>query len=77
MVNKRSQSGSAEAGGEKKSQEMKLLAVREVARLLGVHVNTVRMWADYGILDSYRIGQRRDRRIPMEAVRRLLEIGRR
>ena len=77
MVNKRSQSGSAEASGEKKNQEMKLLAVREVARLLGVHVNTVRMWADYGILDSYRIGQRRDRRIPMEAVRCLLEIGRR
>lgn len=68
----------AQAGDQQHSgQQGQLLAVREVARLLGIHVNTVRMWADCGILDSYRIGPRKDRRIPMEAVARLLELARR
>lgn len=39
-----------------------LLAVGEVAHLLGVHINTVRNWGDRGILPMYRVGPRRDRR---------------
>ncbi len=53
--------------------ENAMLHVREVAELLGVHPNTVRMWSDRGVLTSYRIGPRRDRRIPMAAVRLLLK----
>ncbi len=34
----------------------------EVARLLGIHVGTVRKWANSGLLRSFRIGRRRDRR---------------
>ena len=49
-----------------------LLQVKEVAELLGIHPNTVRMWADSGVLKSYRIGPRRDRRIPLAAIRFLL-----
>ncbi len=41
---------------------MQLLAVREVARLLYVHPNTVRNWSDRGLLKTYRIGSRQDRR---------------
>lgn len=39
-----------------------LLTARQVARLLNVHVNTVRRWSDRGILKAYRIGPRGDRR---------------
>ena len=58
------QSGDGQAGT--------LLQVKEVADLLGIHPNTVRIWADSGILRSYRIGPRRDRRIPMAGIRLLL-----
>jgi len=39
-----------------------LLTVRDVARLLRVHNNTVRRWSDRGLLQSYRIGPRNERR---------------
>jgi excisionase family DNA binding protein len=39
-----------------------LLTARQVARLLNVHINTVRRWNDRGILKAYRIGPRGDRR---------------
>lgn len=55
----------------------RMLAVRHVAKLLGIHETTVRMWADSGVLESYRIGPRQDRRIPAEAVNRVLEAARR
>ena len=76
---RRSASASIAVGIEDQTREKqgRLLAVREVARVLGIHVNTVRMWADCGILDSYRLGSRGDRRIPVEAVMRLLEVAQR
>ncbi|MCD6452899.1 MAG: helix-turn-helix domain-containing protein [Dehalococcoidales bacterium] len=49
-----------------------MLQVKEVAMLLGIHPNTVRIWADSGLLRSYRIGPRKDRRIPLSAVRVML-----
>ena len=52
-----------------------MLAVRHVAQLLGIHESTVRMWADSGILESYRIGPRQDRRIPLDAVMHALEAA--
>jgi excisionase family DNA binding protein len=39
-----------------------MLTVREVANLLHVHVNTVRRWSNRGILKSYQINVRGDRR---------------
>ena len=45
-----------------------LLTARQVARLLNVHVNTVRRWNDRGILKAYRIGPRGDRRFSREDV---------
>ena len=39
-----------------------MLTASDVARLLNVHVNTVRRWSNQGILKAYRIGSRGDRR---------------
>jgi excisionase family DNA binding protein len=45
-----------------------MLTVREVARLLKVHVSTVRQWSNRGMLKGYRIGSRGDRRFRREDV---------
>ena len=45
-----------------------LLTVSEVARLLHVHPNSVRYWADAGLLSVYRIGRRGDRRFKRDDV---------
>ena len=50
-----------------------MLQVKEVAELLGIHPNTVRIWTDSGVLRAYRIGPRKDRRIPLEAVKFMLD----
>lgn len=39
-----------------------MLSTTDVAQLLGVHPNTVRRWDARGILKSYRISSRGDRR---------------
>jgi len=46
--------------GEELPQE--LLTVREMAKRLHVHPNTLRQWSDSGLIRSYRIGVRGDRR---------------
>ena len=45
-----------------------MLTVREVARLLHIHVNTVRRWSDQGIIRAYRITRRGDRRFRREDI---------
>ncbi|MFC1865434.1 helix-turn-helix domain-containing protein [Chloroflexota bacterium] len=45
-----------------------MLTTSEVARILSVHINTVRRWSNQGILKSYRIGSRGDRRFRMEDI---------
>jgi excisionase family DNA binding protein len=45
-----------------------MLSIREVARLLHIHVNTARRWSDQGILKSYRITRRGDRRFRQEDI---------
>lgn len=49
-----------------------MLTVREVARLLHVHSNTVRRWSDRGLLRAYRITHRGDRRFKIEDIGRFL-----
>lgn len=39
-----------------------MLTVREVARLLHIHPNTLRRWSDRGRIRAYRITPRGDRR---------------
>ena len=50
------------------SETRPMLTVRDVARLLNVHCNTVRRWSDRGILRAYRITRRGDRRFRREDI---------
>ena len=45
-----------------------MLTVSEVAKVLHVHPNTVRNWSDNGLLKSYRLGYRHDRRFRYEDI---------
>jgi excisionase family DNA binding protein len=45
-----------------------MMTTREVARFLKVHINTVRRWANSGILKTYRVGPRGDRRFKKEDI---------
>jgi excisionase family DNA binding protein len=45
-----------------------ILTTGDVAGLLGIHQNTVRRWSDLGILRSFRISQRGDRRYKYEDI---------
>jgi len=49
-----------------------LLTVGEVAGILQIHCNTVRRWSNLGILPSFRIGPRGDRRFRKEDVANFL-----
>jgi excisionase family DNA binding protein len=51
-----------------RNQSNGMLTTRQLARLLNVHINTVRRWDDRGILKAYRIGPRGDRRFSKEDV---------
>jgi excisionase family DNA binding protein len=45
-----------------------MLTARQLARLLNVHINTVRRWDEKGVLKAYRVGLRRDRRFSREDI---------
>ena len=49
-----------------------MLTVREVARLLHIHSNTLRRWSDRGIIRAYRITRRGDRRFRREDIAHFL-----
>jgi len=50
-----------------------MLNVREVSALLGVHPNTIRRLSNLGIITTYRIGIRRDRRFRKEDIEEYLK----
>jgi len=49
-----------------------MLTVNEVAHLLHVHPNTIRLWSKTGTIKSYRIGKRRDYRFNLDDVKAFL-----
>ena len=51
----------------------RMLTVRQVARLLNVHSNTLRRWSDEGLIRAHRINRRGDRRFERSEIRRFLE----
>lgn len=50
-----------------------MLTISDVARLLHVHQNSVRRWANAGLLRCYRVGIRGDRRFKADEVNQFLE----
>jgi excisionase family DNA binding protein len=49
-----------------------MLTVSDVARLLNIHINTVRRWSNQGVLKAYRVGSRGDRRFRRDDIVRFL-----
>jgi excisionase family DNA binding protein len=45
-----------------------MLTASDVAHLLNVHINTVRRWSNRGVIKTYRISSRGDRRFRPEDV---------
>ena len=54
----------------------RMLTVSEVAYLLHVHPNTIRSWSDKGLLTTYRLGHRHDRRFSLEDIDGFLKTSR-
>ena len=52
-----------------------MLTTSDVARILNVHINTVRRRSNQGILESYRIGSRGDRRFRKEDIDNFFSKG--
>ena len=53
--------------------ENKMLTSTEAAMRLNVHINTLRRWTNIGVLKSYRIGIRGDRRIKTDDIESFVE----
>lgn len=51
-----------------------LLNVREAAKRLGVHENTIRNWANNGVIRHVRLPGSGFRRIPVSEIERLREL---
>jgi len=49
-----------------------MLTISEVSKLLHIHPNTLRRWADKGVIKSYSISVRGDRRFIPEDIDRFL-----
>jgi excisionase family DNA binding protein len=54
------------------AQTPRMLTVSEVAHILHVHPNTVRLWSKIGVLKAHRIGKRRDYRFKMADIETFL-----
>jgi len=52
-----------------------MLTIAEVARRLHAHPNSVRRWANQGLLKCYRFGMRGDRRFLSDEVDAFLRPG--
>jgi excisionase family DNA binding protein len=53
------------------------LTLTEAADFLHVHRNTLRRWSDAGMISSYRLGVRGDRRFKREELAAFVEAMRR
>jgi excisionase family DNA binding protein len=50
-----------------------VLTVSEAAAMLNAHPNSVRRWAEIGLLPYFRLGLRGDRRFHKEDIERLMQ----
>jgi len=51
-----------------------LLTIKEAAKLINVHPNTLRNWEREGKIQAVRIGSRRDRRYPKSVIWQLCNM---
>ena len=51
------------------------LTASQAAKLLNVHINTLRRWTNRGMLESYRVGPRGDRRFTQRDIERFILKG--
>ena len=61
------------ASERRRRPDASLLTCAAAAFFLGIHPNTLRRWADTGILKCYRLGIRRDRRFSREFLEKFLK----
>ena len=52
-----------------------LLGIKEAARVLHVHPNTLRNWEKDGLLSVIRIGRRGDRRYSKASIMQMLQLS--
>ena len=50
-----------------------MLKANDVAKLLNVHINTIRRWSNNNFLKAYRVGPRGDRRFRLEDVQNFIK----
>ena len=55
--------------------DIKMMPVGEASQILHVHPNTLRKWSDQGLIPTYRIGTRRDRRFAVQDLVAFLTRG--
>ena len=51
------------------------LTASQAAKLLNIHINTLRRWTNKGMLESYRVGPRGDRRFTQRDIERFILKG--
>jgi excisionase family DNA binding protein len=51
-----------------------LLTIKEAAKMINVHPNTLRNWEREGKIQAVRIGSRRDRRYPKQIIWQMCQI---
>ena len=51
-----------------------LLTIKEAAKLINVHPNTLRNWEKEGKIQAVRIGTRRDRRYPKQLIWQMCQV---
>lgn len=52
-----------------------MLTTAEVSQLLNVHPSTLRRWSNKGVIKTYRIGSRADRRFRRDDVYSFLSLA--
>ena len=58
----------------KNNELSELLTIRQAAKILNVHVETLRRWDKSGKLKAIRISSRGDRRYRKEDIKRFIDI---
>lgn len=56
------------------SELQELLTIKEAAKLINVHPNTLRNWEREGKIQAVRIGSRRDRRYPKQLIWQMCQV---